>query len=427
MLIYLTFLFFVFLIANNFKKGIIIYAPFKFVFSYGLPSYVGKFELDTLFTFFLFIYWLINYKNKLGHFPLKGAIVMAVIGALAYSFNPRFAITVLLDCLSPYLYLLMFFSALKTNNDLKLFIKTLCIYVLLLNINALTELTGYNVLGNALLSVMNDGIYWANDVVARGIFVRLHSFVPHSIGYGVENMIFFSFYLMLFLYGEHLISKRKAVFYMGITLAGIYLSGSRSPLLGGIIILLPLLANKKMLNRKNISFAIFASLLIIVFAGSYLSTLYDSLTTEKETDLGGASSWDMRLGQLEYSVYYWMQNFWLGNGHTFDVFQGGKQYSSIFGAESVWFPIMMKQGLIGIVTYLFVTINACVSVTKVKNKAICLCLMFGWLVIDSATNLPGLNILFPLYFYVIYYKWNELQERNNDSNNYIYIQRRAIP
>lgn len=408
MIIFLIFLVFVVLFLRDFKKGIIIYAPFKFAFSYGVPSYIGKFELDSIFTIALFVIWLLTIKGKTEKFPLTGAVVMAVIGVVANAFNPVFSITVLFDGLSPYLYLIMFFYVLKTENDLKLFVKTIGVYALILNINALTEWAGYNVLGTALQTVMIEGTYWANDVVARGIFVRLHSFVPHSIGYGVENMILFSFFLMLFLYDNKIIAKRKAVFLMGVTIIGIYLSGSRSPLLGGIIILLPLLLNKKMFNVKNMSFAAFSVCVVVVFAGGYISTMFDSLTSDADTDLGGASSWDMRLGQLEYSVYFWMQNFWFGNGHAFDIFQGGTQYSSIFGAESVWFPLMMRQGLVGMVSYLYITIDACRKAVKVNNKTICMCLMLGWLVIDTATNLPGLSILLPLYFYIVYYKWDNL-------------------
>ena len=65
---------------------------------------------------------------------------------------------------------------------------------------------------------------------------------------------------------------------------------------------------------------------------------------------------------------------------------------------------MMKQGLVGMVAYLYITIDACSSAMKIRYKWICICLMLGWLIIDSATNLPGMNILLPLYFYVIYYK-----------------------
>lgn len=428
MVIYIAFLFFVFLFFRNFKKGIIIYAPFKFVFSYGLRSYVGKFELDTLFTAIIFIIWLLrSNKRNWTEFPLKGTLLLVSIGVLAYSFNPFFAITVLLDGFSPYLYLIMFFYALKTKEDLQLFIKVLSVYVITLNVNALTELMGYNVLGHSLVAAMTPTTYWAEDVVARGIFVRLHSFVPHSIGYGVENMLFFSFYFMLFLLGEKVFPKKKSSILMLVSFVGIYLSGSRSPLLGGVIILLPLLFNKQMFNAKNLSFAICCLLIVVVFAGGYISAMFDSLATDKDTDLGGASSWDMRLGQLEYSVSFWMKNFWFGNGHTFDIFQGGRMYSEIFGAESVWFPLMMKQGLVGMVAYLSVTIGACINSFRVKYKALCFCLMLGWLVIDSATNLPGLSILLPLYFYTVYYKWNKLVPiKVYDFNNSTNLQGRKV-
>lgn len=407
MLIYLLFVIILIILLKDFKKGILVYAPFKFMFSHGIASHVGKFELDTLFTFCLFIVWCFYKKRDLTDFPLKKSVIVVFFAALVYSCNPFFSITTLLDSLSPFLYLVMFFSFINTPKDIRLFVKIVCIYVLLLNVNALSELAGYNVVGIQLQSIMTPGAYWATDAGTRGSFSRLHSFVPHSIGYGVENMVFLGFFLMLYVYGESLLKKRISMCFMVICFIGVFLSGSRSPLLGGIIILLPLIANKKMFNTRNLIFVCFASIAVAYFAGGYLLTMFDSLTSDDNVDLGGASSWDMRLGQLEYSVYYWMQNFWFGNGHTFDIFQGGTQYSSIFGAESVWFPIMMKQGLVGMVAYLYVTIDACVSATNVRFKWVCIGLMLGWLVIDSATNLPGMNILLPLYFYVVYYKLSD--------------------
>lgn len=415
MLIYLLFLFFVVCLVKDFKKGIIYYAPFKFMFSHGIPSHIGTFELDVIFTFVLFCFWLFNRRKDLLRFPLKISFVFMMLASFAFALNPFFSIKVLLESLSPYLYLVMFFSAIETKGDISTFIKVICVYVLILNVNAVCEMFGSNIIGNQLLTIMTPGAYWAVDAGTRGSFFRLHSFVPHSIGFGVENMVFFSFFFMLYMYRQDLMKKKTSIYYMTICLLGVFLSGSRSPLLGGIIMLLPFLANKKMFNARNISFVVIAALMIVVFAGEYISTMFDSLTTDKDTDLGGASSWDMRLGQLEYSIYFWMKNFWFGNGHTFDIFQGGRMYSEIFGAESVWFPIMMKQGMVGMIAYLSVTVDSCIRATKIKYKWLCVCLMLGWLVIDTATNLPGLSILLPLYFYVIYYKMGSVESVSCDS------------
>lgn len=415
MLIYLLFLFFVVCLVKDFKKGIIYYAPFKFMFSHGIPSHIGTFELDVIFTFVLFCFWLFNRRKDLLRFPLKISFVFMMLASFAFALNPFFSIKVLLESLSPYLYLVMFFSAIETKGDISTFIKVICVYVLILNVNAVCEMFGSNIIGNQLLTIMTPGAYWAVDAGTRGSFFRLHSFVPHSIGFGVENMVFFSFFFMLYMYRQDLMKKKTSIYYMTICLLGVFLSGSRSPLLGGIIMLLPFLANKKMFNTRNISFVVIAALVIVVFAGEYISTMFDSLTTDKDTDLGGASSWEMRWGQLEYSMYFWMKNFWFGNGHTFDIFQGGRMYSEIFGAESVWFPIMMKQGLVGMIAYLSVTVDSCIRTTNIKYKWLCVCLMIGWLVIDTATNLPGLSILLPLYFYVIYCKMGSVESVSCDS------------
>lgn len=414
MVIYVLFLFFVFIFIKDFKKGIIYYAPFKFLFSYGIPSRIGTLGLDSVFTLVLFLIWYAFYRNKYSvkGFPLKKSVIILIIASLIYSTNPVFSVKVLLNELSPYLYLIMFFSVINTKDDIKDFIKILCVYIVCLNVNGIFELLGNNVVGNVLTSVISKDTYWADDVVQRGIFVRIHSFVPHSIGFGVENILFFSFFFVLFYYGKELIDKKVTIFFMFFCFIGLFLSGSRSPLLGGMIIMLPLILNKQTFKSRNLVFLTIAIIVIISIAGNYFMIMYESLTSDTATDIGGASSWEMRLGQLEYSVFYWMQRFWFGHGHTFDIFDGGRFYSEIFGAESVWFPIMMKKGLLGIVSYLFVTIEACMNIPKHRYGRLCLFLMLGWLVIDSATNLPGLNILLPLYFYTIYYKYGYLQAKS---------------
>ncbi len=411
-MIYLLFLIFLVIILNDFKKGIIIYAPFKFIFGYGISSYIGTFSLDTIFTTILFVYWFFYKKKRksLENFPLKNSAIICIISAFIYSLNPFFSIVTFLDNILPYLYILMFFAVINTTDDIKLFIKVLCIYAIILNLNALCELLGNNIIGNIITSSFRGNTFWANDVVSRGNFIRLHSFIPHSIGYGVVNMLIFAFFGVLYIYKIRYISFRSIVIILVVSFLGIFLSGSRSPLLGGIIILLPVILNKRIINERNIATLTIAVILISAIAGNYFLTMYTSLSDSSggDTDLGGASSWDMRIRQLEYSVYFWLQKFWFGHGHTFDIFQGGTSYTEILGAESVWFPIMMKKGLVGIISYLYITIDACRNIPKNRYRTICLCLMLGWLVIDSATNLPGLNYLFPLYFYIIYYKFEDI-------------------
>ena len=200
MIIYVLFLIFIFIFIKDFKKGIIYYAPFKFLFSYGIPSHIGTLGLDSLFTLILFFIWYIFYRNKytINDFPLKKSVILLVIAAFIYSINPFFSIQVLLNEISPYLYLIMFFSVIRTTEDIRCFIKVSCIYIICLNVNGLFELLGNNVIGNIVTSIISKDMFWANDVVQRGIFVRLHSFVPHSIGFGVENILFFSFLFIIF-------------------------------------------------------------------------------------------------------------------------------------------------------------------------------------------------------------------------------------
>ena len=76
---------------------------------------------------------------------------------------------------------------------------------------------------------------------------------------------------------------------MFICFIGLFLSGSRSPLLGGIIILLPLILNKQTFKSKNLVFIFLAVLIITPIAGNYFITMYESLTSDNATDIGGSS------------------------------------------------------------------------------------------------------------------------------------------
>jgi hypothetical protein len=122
----------------------------------------------------------------------------------------------------------------------------------------------------------------------------------------------------------------------------------------------------------------------------------------------------MREGQLLYSISIWNKNIWFGQGHEYNIFKMAN-HNDLFGGESIWFTLMMKQGLIGMLAYIILYVDIIYNVRKNIFSKYIISFILGWLVIDSATNLPGINLFLPFMIIIIIYKYGEIISKKEHS------------
>lgn len=125
------------------------------------------------------------------------------------------------------------------------------------------------------------------------------------------------------------------------------LSGSRSTMIGTYIIVLMVLFVKNKIRLIVSLFFIF--FIILVLCGDLVNEIILSMTDT--SSLGGSDS-SMRTEQLlvSYDVMNTSPLLGKGLGYSANLIKDGV-YDELFGAESIWFPVMMDQGILGIASY----------------------------------------------------------------------------
>ena len=141
---------------------------------------------------------------------------------------------------------------------------------------------------------------------------------------------------------------------------------------------------------------IIVALILILFMGSYFSSVYDSIFVDS-TELGGSSS-DMREGQWNIAFFYMAQDFWTGNGIYFTgnlLNSGGEE--GLFGAEGMWLPVMMDRGMIGVICTLSAFIIGLIYILKRKQYKL-VWIWASFLLMKTITTGVGVE---PTYYEVI--------------------------
>lgn len=139
-------------------------------------------------------------------------------------------------------------------------------------------------------------------------------------------------------------------------LIALFITGSRSSLLdwiiGSFVLLFPYFLYFKGYKIKWIFFVGLAASLIFILTGDYVLSKFSDAFQEEGGDTGG-STMDMRLRQLEYSIYFYLKNPIWGNGFQYfwdEIKTKGGFYSSMLqGAESYIFILLIERGLVQII------------------------------------------------------------------------------
>ena len=183
-------------------------------------------------------------------------------------------------------------------------------------------------------------------------FRRCQAFFSYHETLGAYCMTNIGFFVCL-LYIKNLDNslRTKINLVIGLLCVCVFLTGSRSSILATVMALFPILfAKKRYVLLVPVLFCI-----VYFFMPYYFSEILSSMIN---TDSVNGSNSEMRSTQLELSFYYLMRanNIFLGNGFSFADNNVVGVDSAMAGAESIWFRIIMDQGIMGIIctAYFFI-------------------------------------------------------------------------
>lgn len=399
---YLFLLIFLYFLLKDFRKGVVIYAPFKFFFYEGFK--LGPTSFDIVLSCVVCAIFLAKRRKIITEkFPWKMSFLILLISGVIFSFYPSLYIGELLrQVFCIYGYGFVFFYCLSDKSTVNTFLKSCTLFAILLAGNGFFQLiTDQNLLGN-----FHDSFYNAefkdNDLVRFGNFSRVRSFCSHSISYGVECVVFFiTFLYMYFVYKKEYFAKYM-YYAMFFCVIGIITSGSRTPLLGIAIMVLPIITKMRRISGKQKLIVILAIICFCMLFGPYVIEMINSIINPDKTSVEGSNTTG-RLEQFAYSIYLVQNNWLLGYGNVNIMDMKNFDYGILYGAESIWMVTLLQKGIIGIIAYAYFYVNVFKHL-PLNNKVIFVFFILGWLLIDSATSLMGINMFLPIMIISLLYK-----------------------
>lgn len=356
--------------GNSLYLYISLFAIFLFPFKVKSPSKIGKFPFIISFLF-LMISWVISNQIGVKHY------------------------FVLISNCSELICVLCFWIILKRNpiSTIQTALKYILIFGGIIAFYALFETISRI---NPYIDFVNRLGLYTNDYVVTEIRFGLKRsqsiFAMHTTNGGISLACFC---LLLYAKQHHAIcfSNKLCNSIIVLLLCTIFFTGSRAAIIGCAICSL-MFFSKKYINGK----LKFLLMFVFLFAGSfiegYFQTIYNSIIDT--TQVSGSNA-DMRTVQFEIASIFLNKALWFGNGLSYTWEYVLYYYKELYGAESLWIPIMIDQGVLGIFSYILFFINCASFVLKNKQKKMLLFIL-GFLIFNTLSSIPNVPIVcIPIY------------------------------
>lgn len=293
-------------------------------------------------------------------------------------------------------------------SDAKFLTKMFFLGALFVFANLVLELVTGEAYIQKFIGSMNGGEEVAMQNVYRYGIKRCQSIFIHSTSLGYFCVMMFSFLTLYFtrdVLRKFKISKKLFWLVVGVLALCTLISGTRSAIIPlGLVSFYLYLGYSKRKTANAIGFGILSALLIASLASDFVINIFDSVFNSTSNKVGSSS--DMRWEQFELTFYYWSSHPILGwgPGATFDDLVHRDWH--LLGAESVWMPLLMDNGIVGCLAYAYGYV-AIMIMNKV-NRWKCGVFMLAFLIVNTLTSVPGFGVNFILSMGIIFYKFNRV-------------------
>lgn len=405
------------LLLWNYHKAVLCFAPIYVIFQdylclrYSSPAVSLSFALEFLFILFAFL----NHKIKWEGFPLKIPFFLLffifILGIFVGGSEFIKTAPYVIDLISSYFIVLLFYNELISKKDLRIAIKSFLLTGLILLVYGLFE---FIIQGNPLIDYFYaaipdswNGTLYVNSGDERFGSIRCQSIMSICISWGALCCIIMSVLLYTKLILKEKISNITFGILIILILICIYSSGSRS----AYIYVATLFAGAFISFQGN-NKVVFVLIVIIgcIFAKEFLFNIFDSFSS---TDTGGSSSGQRQM-QLLVAMRVISESPLFGLGPK-GVLLGQEMDGEVLGAESIWLQDLLSYGFVGIFVqiYLYYT---CVKVLRQRTpqqyRPLAVCTVLGWVAFSSVSSSPGLSEPYFLMILVLLIKISDIRLSN---------------
>lgn len=198
-----------------------------------------------------------------------------------------------------------------------------------------------------------------------------------------------------------------------------FLSGARSAIIAAVI-MIPCFIYEKTPKIKLFFLSLALIACVIVFF-DYFYQIFDSIINSNEAKIG--SDQDMRERQFSLAFYFMEKSLLFGNGTGY-TFGAVRNFSSeILGAESLWLPIIIEQGLVGCLSYIILFLYSVFYFLKKKQTKIAIFIISFW-IFNTLTSIHNCSPTYILLYSLIIYEMskykvsgqNKLSHNRNESS-----------
>lgn len=401
MLYFLLFIVIV-IFANNFKKGILIVAPFQLIMLRSVA--LEGIRFNAIVTFVAVVFFFAHRLYKLAHedrFPLTLSFIFLVIINIVGTFTDFYLKPFVQNFIDTYTFVYILYYCVQSKEDVNILMRSTVLVCFIMLGNATLELLSgqkVNILSEFMESNSSLTTYFSEDdydMQERGL--RIRSGYSHSIVFGDICAIL----MYLFFFFKTKVKNVKRFLFLGIVLlVGVFASSSRTPILGILFFIPALFLEKSVFTKRGFSILLVVSILVYV-GYDYVYNVLDSLLNQQSTIDYHGSSIDLRLQQLEGCFLVIHDNLLFGVGDSFRL----DEWSWILmGNESVWFETLCRHGIVGCVAFGYLFYAAIMNSRNNLYFKYILFLSLGWLMICTASNLSNMDS-FPFFLcYIIIYR-----------------------
>lgn len=263
---------------------------------------------------------------------------------------------------------------------------------------------------NLFVDYMNSiGIYSYNyDLKIRFGLKRCYTFFPMHITNGAVSIILFT--IILYAKIKKIICGRYIDFIILLLIFNAFATGARS-VMAAMVIAFLFFINRKVITIKKIFAISIIIILVIIGLWDYINDIVNSFIN---TDAVSGSNADMREVQFELALFFLNQSFWLGNGVGFTYYVI-TNYAEMMGAESLWFPVIMEQGVLGVVAYLMFFISTIMYGLRNRMRNL-IFFPISFFVLFTMTSVPCIYPTHIIPYLCILLAINTNQAINNNHN-----------
>lgn len=205
-----------------------------------------------------------------------------------------------------------------------------------------------------------------------------------------------SFCTLLFLSKYKNYSNRYLLLLLVLLAANCFFTGARSAIVGLFFSLFAFIEAKDLRNR-NVQIGIMVILLISPLFIDYFQDVFSSIS---DTEKVSGSNADMRENQFDICFYHFLKSPLYGNGISYTWEFALAFDKTLNGAESLWIPILIDQGILGCLAIISMYIVTAIYLIKSGNQKFIFVLL-GFLIFNTMSSIPHYSIVNVIYYVII--------------------------